>query len=207
MASRHPPAICGSRISELTRAVVAGKLTAAWRLLPLALALLPLVAVAHEKGFHKRVVVTVEGARVAAVVVMDVDDSERAELLRATADSDHDGKLSKAETESLRAKLVSLATSKLKLSFSGHEVRLPVRDSRLSLRQEKRVGEAGMSVAVMLETDLPRAPSRNMVLVLEDAAPDGSPVQVDLGQTDAGVTQVELLPGQKAELRLSGPAR
>ena len=169
----------------------------------LAFGLTALVAAGHPKGFHKRVVLTVEGSRIGGVVVMDVDDSERAELLRATADADHDGVLSAKETKFLRDKLVSLATQKLKVSISAHPITLPVKDVRLSLRQEKRVGEAGMSVAVMLESELPGKLVSNMVLSVSDSAPDGSPVQVDLSQVDGGVARGELEPGGELELRLS----
>lgn len=167
------------------------------------LLLLSASAFGHPKGFHKKVLVTVEGGRLGALVVLDVDDSERAELLRATADTDHDGVLSKDETARLRAKLVELATSKLRISVSGHRLVTPVKDVRLSLRQQKRVGEAGMSVAVMLETLLPGKVVPGMTLAVEDASPDGSPVQVELGQTDAGVVSRELVAGEKAELRLT----
>lgn len=167
------------------------------------LLLLPAAAFAHPKGFHKKVLLTVEGGRAAALVVMDVDDSERAELLRATADSDRNGVLSRDETAKLRAKLVELATSKLRVSVSGHRLSLPVKDVRLSLRQEKRVGESGMSVAVMLESELPGKIVSGMVMVVEDTSPDGSPVQVELGQTDAGVVSREILAGEKIDLRLT----
>ena len=58
---------------------------------------------AHPEGFHARFVFTLTKTVVTGVLVLDIDSGERCELLRAGADVNHDGVLSKAERATLLA--------------------------------------------------------------------------------------------------------
>lgn len=144
----------------------------------------------HPQGFHKRVTLELWRAELRALVVMDLDGGERCQLLRAGADRNHDGLLDPEETRALKKKLTTLATRALKVSISGYPVPLEVKEAKLTLKQDPRVGPSGVSVAVLLETRLPQPVSPGMSLWVEDTSPDSSPVEIEVfqhGLADAGV--------------------
>ncbi len=177
----------------------------------MALALLwALPAFAHPQGFHKHVRVVVHPDRVEALVVMDVDAGRRSQLLRAGVDRDGNGQLDAEEVERLRAQLSRLATSKLKVSFSGHPVGLSIEEAKLNLRGERTSSEAALSVAVLLSSKLPAPVRAGMELVVEDVSPDRSHVKVEAEQAVADGSadgrppygQKELRPGERFLLKL-----
>ena len=178
-----------------------------------AVLLLALPAWAHPQGFHKHVRIVVHEDRVEALVVMDVDGGRRSQLLRAGADKDGNGKLDDAEVERLRAQLGALATSKLKMSFSGHAITLAPEEVKLNLRGDRKTSEAALSVAVLLGSKLPAAPREGMELVVQDTSPDRSHVKVEAEQAVAvpdekgrpPYGQGELRPGERFVLKLVAP--
>ncbi|MEN9798461.1 MAG: hypothetical protein RL653_2157 [Pseudomonadota bacterium] len=136
-------------------------------------------AVAHPRGAHKKVVLTVERTRVGVLLVLDLDEGERAQLLRAGADQDGDHVLRGAEVQGLRRRLAQVARSAFSLRVGGALLPLPEGETRLSLRQDPSVSQAGISVAVLVELPVPEGIRPGMELVVADRAPDGSPVDVE----------------------------
>jgi hypothetical protein len=153
--------------------------------IPLVVALV----LAHPQGFHKRVTLELWSTSITGLVVMDVDGGERCELLRAGADLNRDGLLDPSETKALKKKLTTLATRALKLWISGYPVAVEVKDAKVTLKEDSRVSQTGVSVAVLLEMRHPYAVTPGMSLWLEDSAPDGSHVEIEVfqhGLADAG---------------------
>lgn len=167
------------------------------------------VAHAHPQGFHQHVRVVVHPERVEVLVVLDVDSGKRSQLLRAGADVNADGRLDAAELERLRARMVTLATSKLKLTLSGFRPPLRPVENKLNLRDQRTVGTEGLSVAVLLEAALPETVREGMTLEVEAASPDRSHVRVEgeqviEGGKSASATR-DLKPGERFSLRLNAP--
>jgi hypothetical protein len=149
-------------------------------------ALLLALLVAHPQGFHKRVTLEMWSTSITGLVVMDIDGGERCELLRAGADTNRDGMLDPAETGTLKKKLVTLSTRALKLWISGYPVAVRVKDAKVTLKEDPRVGSTGVSVAVLLEMEHPYAVTPGMSLWLEDTSPDFSEVEIEVFQHSAG---------------------
>ncbi len=144
---------------------------------------------------------------------MDVDGGDRTELIRAGADANRDGVLDPAETGALKKKLTAMATRALKLWISGYPIAIEAKDTKVSLKNDNRVGKAGLSVAVLLELKHPYAVTPGMSLWLEDTAPDLSTVEVEVIQhpaADAGPgeppVQKTLPSGERLIVRLGALA-
>lgn len=140
---------------------------------------------AHPEGFHARFVFTLTKTSVTGLLVLDVDSGERCELLRAGADANHDGVLSKPERAVLLAKLASFLTKPLKLGISGFPLPLTVTESKLNLRSDDSVSRTGLSVALLLEVKHPHEVSEGMHFEVETVTPDQSPVRLEVLQTPA----------------------
>lgn len=176
-------------------------------------ALLLTLVLAHPQGFHKRLSFELWSTAITALVVMDIDSGERCELLRAGADANRDGVLNKAEIEALKTKVTTLATRALKLSISAYPLAIELTETKLSLRGDNRVAPSGVSIAVLLQLRHPYAVTPGMSLTIEDAAPDGSHIEVDVAQhpADAGghpepETHQTMAPGQRVTVRLGALA-
>ncbi|MBE2252880.1 MAG: hypothetical protein IAE78_25330 [Myxococcus sp.] len=140
---------------------------------------------AHPEGFHARYVFTLTKTTVTGLLVLDVDSGARCELLRAGADKNHDGELSKDEKAALLQKLTSFITRPLKLGLSGFPLPLTVKESKLNLRDDPRVSSAGLSVALLLEVHHPHEVSPGMHFEVEAVTPDQSPVRLEVLQAVA----------------------
>lgn len=140
---------------------------------------------AHPEGFHARFVFTLTKTAVTGLLVLDVDSGERCELLRAGADANHDGVLSKPERAALLTKLSSFLTKPLKLGISGYPLPLTVTESKLNLRDDDSVSRKGLSVALLLELKHPYEVSPGMHFEVETVTPDQSAVRLEVLQTPA----------------------
>lgn len=173
-----------------------------------ALLAFPAAAGAHAKGFHKRDVVTVTSRVVEVLVTLDIDSGKRCELLRAVADTNADGQLSEAELTALKAKLVALAARPLELEVSGYRLTWAEEDSKLDVRGDLRASDGGLSVAVLLRAEAPRAFGEGMTLSLGDESPDQSHIAVEVYQASLGgaggeaPVRQELLPRERVKVRL-----
>jgi hypothetical protein len=167
--------------------------------------LLAAPALAHPKGFHKKVVLTVTREGVDALVALDIDGGPRTQLLRAAADADKDGVLSHDEALALKKELVAILLRPLAISVSGYKLRFEDVDAKVDLRRDRRVADGGLSVAVLRRARFP-GPATGMQLVLTDESPDQSPVSVEIHQAlpDAGdqVTAMDLPRGASQSVRL-----
>lgn len=160
-------------------------------------------AAAHPKGFHERLTVTVARRSLTALLVLDVDGGERCSLLRAGADEDHDGALSEPERVALRARLVAMAQRGLTLAVSGYPLEPALKSSKLSLREDLRASDTGLSVAALLEVTFPKDVTAGMSLEVGATSPDGSAVVVEVFQAGGDApSRLELEPGRKARIRL-----
>ena len=137
---------------------------------------------AHEQGFHKRITFTITKYAIDGLLVMDVDGGDRCKLLRAGADTNHDGVLAGAEVTALKQRLTTMMTRALKLSISGGALPLGVKDTKLSLHEDPRVNESGVSIAVLLEIVHPYDVSPGMNLEVTDTSPDLSPIRLEVFQ-------------------------
>jgi hypothetical protein len=169
---------------------------------------------AHPEGFHQRAVFTLTKTVVTALVVMDVDAGERCELLRAGADTNHDGVLAEAEKRALEKKLSSLVLKPLKVGLSSYVVPLKVLEAKLNLRGDQTVSRAGVSVALLLEANHPYEVSPGMHFEFETVTPDGSPVRLELFQAADPTEEApepdfrqEVESGKRARVRLGRLAR
>ncbi len=179
------------------------------RLIPLGALLLCSVASAHPQGYHQHVRVVVHAERVEVLVVLDVDEGKRAQLLRAGADANADGRLEGEELERLRARLVGLATGRLKVELSGFTPALRLQENKINLRDRFTTGTDGLSVAVLLEAPLPKAPSEGMELRVHASSPDRSHVRVETEQVLEGgggpSLSRDVRHGEYLSLRLAAP--
>ncbi len=171
-------------------------------------ALISSTALAHPQGFHKKLVFTLTRFTVQGLVLMDVDGGERCELIRSGADANHDGVLSPSETTALKQRLVAMATKSLKVSFSGAPLPLEVSEAKLNLHEDPRVNRSAISVAVLFDLRHPLPANPGMAFEVEDAAPDLSPVNLQVFQapaTDAGLAspfEADVESGRKTSIRL-----
>ena len=150
------------------------------------------LVVGHAKGFHKRVLITIDAKGIEALVLMDVDESPKALALRAQADADHDGTLSEAEVAKLKATLAALARP-LGVWVSGFPLELKeLAPAKVDLRREKKVSEVGLSIGLALGAKFPGAVIRGMELKVESESPDGSGVPVEVHPPTGEVTSGEV---------------
>ncbi|MCC6334349.1 MAG: hypothetical protein IT380_10225 [Myxococcales bacterium] len=151
----------------------------------LALLLAASLAHAHPQGFHKKLTFTLTKTTVTGLLVMDVDSGDRCTVLRQAADANGDGLLQGAEVTALKERLASMAAKTLKLSISGAAIAVTAKETKLSLREDPRVGEAGLSVALLIELAHPHPVSEGMTFEVTDTSPDLSPVVVQVFQAAA----------------------
>jgi hypothetical protein len=167
-------------------------------------AVLSSTAWAHPKGFHKNLTVTLTPTRLSVLIVMDVDSGDRCLLLREAVDSNRDGALAGDELTQLKARLVKLATSPLQLGLSGAPLALQVKDTKLSLREDRRANDAPLSVAVLLELEHVKALAEGMQLEVTDTSPDLSTIVLQVFQS--GVKEPpfeqEVPSGVKTKVRI-----
>lgn len=170
----------------------------------LALLLVAGGAWAHPQGFHKKLTFTVARAKVSALVVMDVDSGERCLLLREAVDANRDGRLEGDEVAKLKERLVKLASSRLEVKLSGAPLALALKDTKLSLREDRRANDAALSVALLYELPLTSPVTEGMTLEVSDVAPDQSHVAVQVFQAGAKEApfQQEVPSGTPAKVRL-----
>lgn len=164
------------------------------------------VAQAHPQGFHLRATFTVAKDSVQGVLALDVDAGERCRLLRAGADLDHDGLLAGAEVAGLKERLAGLILRPLVLGVSGAPLAVKVLETRLSLREDRRAQDGGLSVAVLLEATLPRGVFPGSELELTLASPDVSTVVLEVFQASAAGPEAplrqEVASGARTKVRL-----
>jgi hypothetical protein len=169
--------------------------------------LLPGLAGAHPSGIHKRDDVTVTAADFTVLVSLEIDSGKRAQLLRQGVDLDGDGLLSNAERTELRRQLLTMARREFALEVSGFRVAFTeAEEAKLSLREDPRASDAGLSFALLLHATHPKV-TPGMELVVKDGSPDGSPALVTVFQAgaDGGVgqqTQKEISVGEMLRVRL-----
>jgi hypothetical protein len=165
-------------------------------------------ASAHPQGFHTRLTFTLEKGRVRGLVVMDVDAGDRCKLIRAGVDENKDGVLTGAEVKALEAKLQSLALKPLKVGFSGFPLTLPVTGVKVSMHEDPRVNDSGLSVAILLELEHDYPVTPGLSFEVEDKAPDGSTVRLEVLQAQAKDAQEEppfqkdVESGQRVRIRV-----
>lgn len=165
------------------------------------------LASAHPRGFHKKVTVTVTGTRVSALVVMDVDSGDRCLLLREPADSNRDGVLAGDEVAKLKERLTKMVTSPLKFGLSGAPLPLQVKDTKLSLRDDKRANDSPLSVAVLMELEHPHAIKEGMQLEVTDVSPDASTIALQVLQDAGAPFEQQVESGVQVKVRLELPKR
>ena len=160
---------------------------------------------AHPTGFHKKLTVTLTKKTISALVVMDVDSGDRCLLLREPVDSNRDGLITGEEVTKLKARLVKLATSPLKFSISGAPIPLTIKDTRLSLRDDKRANDSPLSVAVLIEIEHASEVSPGMHFEVEDIAPDQSTIVLQVFQEGSKEKpfEAEMPSGVKTKVRFN----
>lgn len=171
----------------------------------LVLALVASSAWSHPKGFHKKLTITVSPTRISALIVMDVDSGDRCLLLREAVDSNRDGQLAGEELTKLKERLVKMAVNPIVLGLSGAPIPLQVKESKLSLREDRRANDSPLSVAVLVEIDHPHAISPGMQLEVTDTAPDTSSIVLQVFQegSDEPPFQEEVASGVKTKVRMN----
>lgn len=162
-------------------------------------------AFGHPNGFHKKLTVTLTKSKVSALIVMDVDSGERCLLLREAVDSNRDGLLAGEELTQLKDRLVKLVTRPLKLSISGAPLVVTVKETKLSLRDDRRANDAALSVAVLIEIEHQHPVSVGMDFEVEDVAPDQSTIVLQVFQEGAKSPpfQAEVKSGVKTKVRFN----
>ena len=158
-------------------------------------------ATAHPKGFHKKLTVTLTKTKLSALVVMDADSGERCLLLREAVDANRDGFVMGDEVTKLRERLTKMAVSPLQFSISGAPLPMVVKESKLSLREDKRANDGPLSVAVLIEIPLSPAPNEGASLEITDVAPDQSAIALQVFQAKS-TTELELPSGVKTPVRI-----
>ncbi|MBK7859598.1 MAG: hypothetical protein IPJ65_13470 [Archangiaceae bacterium] len=167
-------------------------------------------ALGHPQGFHERVSLAVSLKNVDGLVVVDVDGGERAKLIRAGADLNHDGLISGEERPLLQKKLLQLALQGLKVRVSGYPLVLSATDVKLSTRDDHTVSETGLSLAVLVAASVPSPISDGMKLEVEAVSADRSHVLVEVSATSAADGSVvalerhEVQPDEKWAVALRG---
>jgi hypothetical protein len=163
--------------------------------------LLATAALGHPNGFHKKLTITLTKTTVSALVVMDVDSGERCLLLREAVDSNRDGLLAGEELTQLKDRLVKLATRPLKFSISGAPIPLTIKETKLSLRDDRRANDSALSVAVLIEIEHPHPVSEGMHFEVEDVAPDQSTIVLQVFQDKSKPFEAEVKSGVKTRVR------
>lgn len=159
-------------------------------------------ALGHPSGFHKKLTVTLTKMKVSALIVMDVDSGDRCLLLREAVDSDRDGLITGAEVTRLKEQLVKLATRPLKLSISTAPLVLTVKETKISLRDDRRANDAALSVAVLVEIEHAQPVSSGMDFEVEDTSPDQSTIVLQVFQQGGKEPfQAEVKSGVKTKVR------
>lgn len=171
----------------------------------LLVAMFATAAFAHPTGFHKKLTITVTKTKLSALIVMDVDSGERCLLLREAVDSNRDGVLSGEEVAKLKERLVKMATSRLKLGISGAPLVLTAKESKLSLREDRRANDSPLSVAVMFEIPLSPTPGEGTQLEVTDTSPDQSTVVLQVFQSGEALEK-EVGSGITTRVRLGSLA-
>jgi hypothetical protein len=137
---------------------------------------------------------------------MDIDSGPACLTLREPADENRNGQLDKDEVLNLKKRLTSMATKNFKLAISGAPVAIELKESKISLRDDLRVTDTGISVAVMFEVRHPYAASEGMTLDVTDASPDRTPIVLEVAQesTTPGldIQPIEIESGKPQRLRL-----
>lgn len=170
-------------------------------------------ALAHPEGFHAKYAFTLTKTTLVGLLVLDVDGGERCELIRAGADADHDGVLSRPERRAVEAKLTSFITRTLKLGLSSYPLPLTIKEAKLNLHDDASVSKRGLSVALLLEVKHPYEISPGMHFELEAATPDQSHLRVEVVQAIApGEPSVpdfaeDVPSGKKVRVRLGALAK
>jgi hypothetical protein len=159
-------------------------------------------ALAHPQGVHVKLTFTLTRVTVTGLLVMDIDSGQRCLLLREAADENRDGFLDAAETKRLEQRLVHMATRNLKLFISGAAVPVVVKETKLSLRNDKRANDTGFSLAVLTEVTHPHQVDEGMAFQVENVTPDLSPTALEVFQPGEPVTQAELESGKRVSVRL-----
>ena len=167
----------------------------------LLVALVATAAFAHPTGFHKKLTVTVTKTKLSALVVMDVDSGERCLLLREAVDSNRDGVLSGEEVAKLKERLVKMVTSPLRLGISGAPLSVGPKESKLSLRDDRRANDSPLSVAVMFELPLSPTPGEGTQLEVTDTSPDQSSIVLQVFQSGEALEK-EVSSGVMTRVRL-----
>lgn len=168
----------------------------------LALLVASSTALAHPQGVHVKLTFTLTKVTVTGLVVMDIDSGQRCLLLREAADENRDGFLDATETKNLEKRLVNMATRNLKLAISGAQIPVVVKDSKLSLRNDKRANDTGFSLVVLTEVTHPHQVDEGMSFQVENITPDLSAMAVEVFQVGEPVTQTELDSGKKLSVRI-----
>ena len=136
--------------------------------------------------------------------MLDVDYGARCLLLREAVDSNGDGLLSGDELAVLKERLVKLATRPLRLSLSTAALPFTVKESKLSLREDRRANDSPLSAAVLVEISHPHPVSEGLNLEIEDTSPDMSPIVLEVFQAGAHEPpfQQEVESGRTTKVRL-----
>jgi hypothetical protein len=162
-------------------------------------------AFAHAQGVHVKLGLTVGRTHAVGLLVMDVDAGSRCEVLRLAADANHDGKLTGEERQALKARLQGLALQGLVVSVAGLKLPVTVQEAKLSLREDDRANDSGLSLAVLFEVRPPRPVEEGAPLEVQARSPDVSAVPVTVAQvTEREVpdTSKALEPGESLQVRL-----
>jgi hypothetical protein len=167
--------------------------------------LVALPAFGHPMGFHKKLTFTLTKTKVSALIVLDVDSGERCLLLREAMDSNRDGVLSGDELTQLKDRLVKMATRPLKLSISSAPIPLTIKETKLSLREDRRANDSALSVAILVEIDHPHEVSPGMHFEVEDISPDQSTIVLQVYQEGDKEPpfQGEVQSGVKTRIRIN----
>ena len=94
-----------------------------------------------------------------------------------------------------------MAVSPLQFSLSGAPLPMVVKESKLSLREDKRANDGPLSVAVLIEIPLSPAPNEGASLEITDVAPDQSAIALQVFQAKS-TTELELPSGVKTPVRI-----
>ncbi len=159
------------------------------------------LAFAHPTGFHKKLTVTLTKKTLSVLVMMDADSGERCLLLREAVDSNRDGFLAGDEVTKLKERLTRMAVSPLKFAISGAPLPVVVKESKISLREDKRANDSPLSVVVLIEIPLRPAPNEGSSLEITDTAPDQSAIALQVFQAKS-TAELELPSGVTTPVRI-----
>jgi hypothetical protein len=167
------------------------------------LALFASAAFGHASGFHKKIALQITKTTITGLLVMDVDSREACVGLRAAADEDRNGVIEKEEVTKLKNRLIKMATRNLKLDFSGAKVAVEIKESKLSLRDDFRPNDSGLSLAIYLEMRHPYQLSEGTKFQFTDISPDTSPIALKVEQASSeAAVETEVESGKIFSVRL-----